>query len=207
MAVPGGWAGGTRTVLVGNAKLNPTAKLAVLGLVLERPSYGYELVHRFDRAFGVQPWEWRVSPQAIYGALRDLERDELIEPIDEPNARWADSAQRRQRQNFRATGEGARTMREWLAIPMPSNPSREELLIRLHFGDASDDALRTLLRQHAETCLVELERIAAAPAETRVQRLVKEDRRLAVQARLTWIDFARVELRGPDDERVRSVEP
>jgi DNA-binding PadR family transcriptional regulator len=193
--------------VVGNAKLNPSAKLAVLGLVLERPSYGYELVHRFDRAFGVEPWEWRVSPQAIYGALRDLERDELIAPFGEHGERWADAAQRRQRQHFRATGDGARALREWLAQPMSSNPSREELLIRLHFGDTSDEALRTLLRQHADTCLEELERIAAAPATTRVQRLVKEDRRLAVQARLTWIDFARVELRGPDDERVRPVEP
>jgi DNA-binding PadR family transcriptional regulator len=193
--------------VVGNAKLNPSAKLAVLGLVLERPSYGYELVARFDRVFGEQPWEWRVTPQAIYGALRDLERDSLIEPTSEHGARWSDSAQRRQRQDYRVTGEGARAMREWLREPMTSNPSREELLIRLHFGDASDDALRTLLRQHAETCLEELERIAAAPAKTRIQRLVKEDRRLAVQARLSWIDFARVELRGPDDARVRPVEP
>jgi DNA-binding PadR family transcriptional regulator len=194
-------------VVVGNAKLNPSAKLAVLGLVLERPSYGYELVARFDRAFGEQPWEWRVTPQAIYGALNDLERDGLIEPIAAHGERWADSAQRRHRQDFRVTGNGARAIREWLAEPMPSNPSREELLIRLHFGDASDEALRMLLRRHAEVCLEELERIAAAPAQTRVQRLVKEDRRLAVQARLSWIDFARVELRGPGDGRVQPVEP
>jgi DNA-binding PadR family transcriptional regulator len=191
-----------------NAKLRPSAKLAVLGLLLERPSYGYELVTRFSRAFSEQPWEWRVTPQAIYGALNDLESDSLIEPIVVVEGeRWADSAQRRQRQNYRVTGAGARVMRGWLAEPMSSNPSREELLIRLHFGDASDEALRTLLRQHAETCLEELERIGASPAPTRVQRLVKEDRRLAVQARLSWIDYARAELRGPDDARVRPVEP
>ena len=190
-----------------NAKLRPSAKLAVLGLLLERPSYGYELVTRFSRAFGEQPWEWRVTPQAIYGALNDLERDSLIEPLVVGGERWEDSAQRRQRQNYRVTGDGARVMRGWLAEPMSSNPSREELLIRLHFGDTSDEALRMLLRQHAETCLEELERIAASPARTRVQRLVKEDRRLAVQARLSWIDYARAELRGPDDARVRPVEP
>lgn len=190
-----------------NAKFRPSAKLAVLGLVLERPSYGYELVARFGRAFGEQPWEWRVTPQAIYGALNDLERDSLIEPIVMEGERWEDSAQRRQRQHYRVTGVGARVMRGWLGEPMSSNPSREELLIRLYFGDASDEALRTLLRQHAETCLEELERIGASPAHTRVQRLVKEDRRLAVQARLSWIDYARAELRGPDDVRVRPAEP
>ena len=194
--------------MAGKAKLKPSAKLAVLGLVLERPSYGYELVARFDRAFGTQPWEWRVTPQAIYGALNDLERDGMIEPIStDRGERWTDSAQRRQRQDYRATGGGARAMREWLTAPMPSNPSREELLIRLHFGDASDETLRDMLRRHAEVCLEELERIAATPAATRVQRLVREDRRLAVQARLSWIDFARAELRGPDDQPVRPVEP
>lgn len=189
-----------------NAKLRPSAKLAVLGLVLERPSYGYELVARFTRAFSEQPWEWRVSPQAVYGALNDLERDSLIEPIAVTGERWEDSAQRRQRQHYRVTGDGARVMRGWLAEPMTSNPSREELLIRLRFSDASDEALRTLLRQHAEACLEELERIGASPAHTRVQRLVKEDRRLAVQARLSWIDYARAELRGRDGSRVGPVE-
>jgi DNA-binding PadR family transcriptional regulator len=194
--------------VAGNAKLKPSAKLAVLGLVLERPSYGYELVARFERAFSAQPWQWRVTPQAIYGALNDLERDGMIEPISKDRGeRWTDSAQRRQRQDYRATGGGARAMREWLTVPMPSTPSREELLIRLHFGDVSDEMLRDMLRRHAEVCLEELERIAAVHARTRTERLVKEDRRLAVQARLAWIDFALAELRGPGDLRIRPVEP
>jgi DNA-binding PadR family transcriptional regulator len=175
----------------------------VLGLVLERPSYGYELVSRFDRAFREQPWEWRVTPQAIYGALDDLKVDGLIEPVEPEGGRSEKSAQRDSRQHYRGTGAGARAMRIWLALPMGSNPSREELLIRLHFGDANDQALRDMLRQHADECLEELERIGAAPAQTRVQRLVKEDRRLAVQARLSWIDFARAELRGPHDGPIR----
>jgi DNA-binding PadR family transcriptional regulator len=200
--------GGADIAVVGNAKLNPSAGLAVLGFMLDRPSYGYELVSRFDRVFGEQPWEWRVTPQAIYGALNRLERDGMIEPVDgEGGERWMKSSQRQMRQNYRVTGLGARAMREWLAAPMPSSPSQEELLIRLHFGDASDDALRGLLRRHAEVCLEELARIGAASAATRMQRLVKEDRRLAVQARLSWIDFALAELRGPEHGPVRSVDP
>ncbi len=194
--------------MAGNAKLTPSTRLAVLGLLLERPSWGYELVARFERTFGQEPWEWRVTPQAIYSALRKLEETELVEPIDgEDGERWLDSKQRQMRQSYRVTGDGARSIREWLALPMSSDPSQEELLIRLYFGDASDEALRTLLRRHAEVCLVELERIAASRPKTRRQRLVKEDRRLAVQGRLSWIDYALAELRGPGDERVRPVEP
>jgi hypothetical protein len=111
------------------------------------------------------------------------------------------------RQSYRVSGDGARAMREWLGAPMSSSPSQEELLIRLHFGGASDETLKALLRRHAEACLEELERVAAAPARTRFERLLKEDRRLAVQARLSWIDFALAELRGPGDARVRPIEP
>ncbi len=189
------------------AKLRPSAKLAVLGLVLQRTeSWGYDLVARFDRAFAEQqPWPWRVTPQAIYGALNDLEAAGLIERIEPDREPRTRSAQRSARQLFRGTAAGARGMREWLASPMLSNPSREELLIRLHFG-ADDASLREMLRLHAVECLEELERIGATPAATRPERLVKEDRRLAVQARLSWIDFALAELRGPDDARIRPVE-
>jgi DNA-binding PadR family transcriptional regulator len=172
-------------------------------LVLQRPSYGYELVARFERVFSEQPWEWRVTAQAIYGALRDLEAEQMIEPIGSEESA---SAQRQSRQNYRVTGDGARLMREWLATPMSGVPSREEFLIRLHFGEASDDALRELLRRHAEACLEELERIGRAPAHTRMQRLVKEDRRLAVQARLSWVDSARAELRKPGEGPIRRMD-
>jgi DNA-binding PadR family transcriptional regulator len=181
-----------------SVELRPSARLAVLGLVLERPSYGYELVARFDRTFAEQPCAWRVTPQAIYDALLKLEKVTLIEPICE---RPPGRSQAASRQVYRATPTGARAMREWLGRPMPSNPSREELLLRLRFGEGSDHALREMLRLHAVACLEELERIGSAEAQTRTERLVKEDRRLAVQARLTWIDYALAELRGDDHER------
>jgi DNA-binding PadR family transcriptional regulator len=186
-----------------SVKLRPSAKLAVLGLVLQRPSYGYELVARFERVFSEQPWEWRVTAPAIHVTLRDLKPDRLTEPV---GFEGATSPQRQSRQNYRVTGEGARSMREWLESPMPGDASREEFLIRLHFGDASDDALRELLRRHAEACLEDLERIGRAPATTRMQRLVKEDRRLAVQARLSWIDAARAELRKPEEGPIRRLD-
>jgi len=205
-----GPAGGASIVVVGNAELKPSARLAVLGLLLERPSWGYELVARFERSFG-GPYEWSVTPTAIYQALRHLEQNGLIRlhPNDdeaEGEGEPSDFSQRSKRQRYRVSGEGARAMREWLAAPMPSSPSQEELLIRLRFRGADDETLRALLKRHAEVCLAELERIAAVPAQTRMERLVKEDRRLAVQARLSWIDFALAELRGPDDARIRPIQ-
>lgn len=200
-------------VVAGNAKLTPSTRLAVLGLLLDQPSWGYELGARFKRVFGAEPWGWHVTPQAIYNALKRLEDAGMIEPNEEGGDDGVelddrvDSTQRRMRKPYRVTGVGARSMREWLATPMSSAPSHEELLIRLHIGEGRDEALLAMLKRYAEACLLELEQIAAAPARTRVQRLVKEERRLAVQARLSWTDFALAELRGPDGTRVRPIEP
>lgn len=184
-------------------KLKPIVGTAVLGLLLKKPSYGYELVERFNRAFAAEPGRWRVTPTAIYNALGTLEREHLIERVA-PESGEAEPAQRMARQDFRVTAEGARAMREWLAEPMSSDPTDEELLIRLHVG-GGDATLRDMLRLHTAECLQALEEVAKLPGVTRHERLVKEHRRLALQSRLSWIDFALAELRGPGDEPIRAV--
>jgi DNA-binding PadR family transcriptional regulator len=187
----------------GEKPVNASAKVAVLGLVLERPSYGYELAQRFERVFGGQAWEWVVSPAAIYKALNELEDEELIEEFDPaPDA----ATSRQPKKHYRATAKGARMMRAWLETPLPTDPSRAELLIRLNSGSAlNPTGLAEVLSAHAATCLDELREIARAPSGSVFQRLVREQRRLTVQAQLSWIDYALAELRGMHDaEETRS---
>jgi DNA-binding PadR family transcriptional regulator len=70
---------------------------AVLGLVIERPSYGYELFQRLERRYGgvLDP-----PISQIYAALNALERASLIEPLqeeepsDEPEERLRSPARR-----------------------------------------------------------------------------------------------------------------
>ncbi len=60
--------------------IKSTVNWAVLALVIEQPSYGYELGQRFERHFaGV------LEPQIsqIYAALSSLERAALVEPLPE----------------------------------------------------------------------------------------------------------------------------
>lgn len=198
-------AGGNRPggVRDGEKRVNASAKVAVLGLVLERPSYGYELAQRFERVFGGQAWEWVVSPAAIYKALNELQDEQLIEEFDPaPDA----ATSRQPKKHYRATAKGARAMRTWLEAPLPTDPSQAELLIRLNSGSVLSPAvLADVLGGHAETCLDELREIAGAPSSSVFQRLVREQRRLTVQAQLSWIDYALAELRGlPDGDAARS---
>ena len=173
-------------------------KYAVLGLLLERPSYGYEVLVRFRRAFDAG--QWAISPQGLYASLDRLERDGLIEPLA---AAAGDGSRRQPKTPYRVTAHGARALRQFLETPMGPDPSRAEFLVRLQCAASKDaDTLLRMLDGYEHACLDELSRLAtdappdgeAAPAGTLVELLALEDRRLGLQARLTWIDFARQQL-------------
>lgn len=174
--------------------LRAGAKAAVLGLVLQRPSYGYELVARFDRVFGQPAWDWGVSPSAIYKALNELEDERMIEPFDSA----FDSTTRQPKTHYRATPKGARAMSEYLSAPLPADPSQPDFLIRINSGiELRPDGLVSMLEKYARTCLETLADIAKAPpADTIYERLTRQQRQLIVQAQLSWIDYALTELRA-----------
>jgi DNA-binding PadR family transcriptional regulator len=173
-------------------------KYAVLGLLLERPSYGYEVLVRFRRAFDAA--QWAISPQGLYASLDRLERDGLIEPVEVQDA---DVPRRQPRTPYRVTPSGASELRRFLETPMSADASRPELLVRLQCVSRDDSGpLLQTLDGYEQACLDELGRIgneapdaAAAAADSLLERLVLEERRLGIQARLMWIDYARRELR------------
>jgi DNA-binding PadR family transcriptional regulator len=177
-------------------------RYAVLGLLQERPSYGYEVLVRFRRAFDAA--QWGVSAQGLYAALDRLERDGLIEPVA---GHERGSRRRQPKTPYRVTPTGSAELRRFLETPMSAEPSRAELLVRLQCV-AEDDtgALLQMLDDHEQACLDELGRMteeATAPdpaGEALVDRLALEERRLGVQARLLWIDYARRELRAAAGE-------
>jgi DNA-binding PadR family transcriptional regulator len=178
-------------------------KYAVLGLLLERPSYGYEVLVRFRRAFDAA--QWAVTPQGLYASLDRLERDGLIEPVA---TRDRDASRRQPKTPYRVTPSGARELRRFLDAPMGADPSRAELLVRLQCVAARDaDALLGMLDGYEQACLDELGRIGeqapVAADDSLVERLAREERRLGVQARLMWIDYARRQLREAADARRR----
>jgi DNA-binding PadR family transcriptional regulator len=171
-------------------------KYAVLGLLLERPSYGYEVLVRFRQAFDIG--QWAITPQGLYASLDRLERDGLIEPVDEHDP---DASRRQPKVPYRVTPAGVRELRRFLERPMAADPSRPELLVRLRCAASRDaEELLRMLDGYEQACLDELGQIGdetgAAPPRQRslVERLALEDRRLGIQARLQWIDYARKEL-------------
>ncbi|HEY6780063.1 MAG TPA: PadR family transcriptional regulator [Thermoleophilaceae bacterium] len=127
----------------------------VLGQIIRRRGYGYELADRLR--------EWsealELSESAIYAALRSLETKGLIVEVGDDTPE-----QDRRRSNVRviyeATPEGQSYFQQWMAAVPKKRPLREELHMQLMVAEDDDiPALVEGLRQMEEDCRTDLARI------------------------------------------------
>jgi DNA-binding PadR family transcriptional regulator len=172
--------------------MNSPINWALLGLVIERPSYAYELAQRFERVYDGALSLSSVSH--IYMALPALLERGLIEEIaGEPGARRA-------RRRYRATDLGHDEHARWVIRQVAEERRRQQLLIT-QLGAIAHERERTieLLDAYEQACLREI--VATPPADTHtagttglVRRLLGEETRLAVAAKLRWVQYARSEL-------------
>jgi DNA-binding PadR family transcriptional regulator len=187
----------------GSTKERPTPAVeAVLALVIERPSYSFELWRRFEARFGQL---YPVSKARIYQVLDQLLRHGLIEQLP------AESTTSRQpRVQYRATAEGARTHRAWIAASIQDDPLREELLRRLLATGARDArGMLQIIEAYERAYLNDMTRKRAGQQDATPrpvdettelrETLIAEERRLARDAQLKFITFARRHLRAALD--------
>jgi len=110
----------------------------VLGLVIERPSYGYQLTQRLaDRCPG---WEW--GGTGVYSALDTLERREHVRASGEMGTQTGRAVSRRM---YEATPKGQDFFRDWLLSPSRPAPVRQELDLKIKFS--GPEILPTLIDQ------------------------------------------------------------
>lgn len=123
-------------------------KYGVLGLLIERRGYGYELVQRLTQRLGAA---WQLNPSAVYTALDHLESDELI------RGRWRRlrdasehvGARRGERVIYEATDQGADEFERWFGRPsVRVDPIRSE--IQLKVALAGPDNIPPLLASIAQ---------------------------------------------------------
>jgi DNA-binding PadR family transcriptional regulator len=184
------YAGGTVT-------MRSPVNWALLGLVIERPSYGYELAQRFDTAYGDV---LNVSSAShIYTALNALQARSLIEQMPSVRALQPDAA-RQPKPHYRATELGVRSYRDRLVVQMREDRSRSQLLVRqLAALMREPEAALDVLDRYEQACLEEASRVPmykaqdSADASGLVSRLTSEENRLAADARLAWVQYARRE--------------
>jgi DNA-binding PadR family transcriptional regulator len=170
---------------------------ALLGLIVERPSYAYELARRFERTYdGVLSLS---SISHVYTALGSLRERGMVQEI--PGTRSG----RQPKPHYRATEDGVAQYRNWLIrrIEEERRLQRMSVVQLAALGRHPDQALEVIER-YERACLEEArdtpvrarDGADGEPGAGLVARLVAEGDRLAVGAKLAWIEYARHELRA-----------
>jgi DNA-binding PadR family transcriptional regulator len=178
---------------------------ALLGLVIERPSYAYELAHRFERVYDGALSLSSVSH--IYMALPTLLERGLIEEV-----RGEETTARRSRRRYRATEHGVAEHAKWVVAQVAEERRRQQVLVT-QLGAVAGHPSRAveLLDAYEQACLAEM--TAAAPASERasgttglVARLLDEETRLGIAAKLRWAQYARSELTAFSEAAARAYD-
>ena len=167
----------------------------LLGLVIERPSYGLELYNRYERLYAdLLP----VSGSShIYKALDELENRGFIETI--PIA----VAGRQPKPHYRVTPVGASSFEDWYVEQMGLQRRSLELWTRQMgiFAPDPDAALRVVGRFRRES-LAAAGRIGAGSdsvSDSRgalIDKLVDEQMRITAGGELSWLRFAAASFRA-----------
>ncbi len=188
--------------LADGSALRSQVACAVLGLVIEKPSHGYEIGQRFENRFGAFLSAGRSS---IYAALGSLMDQGLIEKMA---GRSTTGVRRGAKAGapYRATARGARAYRGWLAERVRNDPQRVEMLGRMTLaGVHSVEAAVDFIASYERECVREAQELArpgrslvfdASDVSSLVERLLVDERRRMIDAQLAWITYARAELRA-----------
>jgi DNA-binding PadR family transcriptional regulator len=169
---------------------------ALLGLVIERPSYGYELAHRFESAYAGMLHLSGIS--YVYTALDTLQRRDLIEEI--PGTR----AGRQPKPRYRATGEGVRAYQARLTEQIQEDLRRARLFARQLAVFAQEPQMGLeIIERYGQTCLDEAGGAGMPSDDPPIDaisglaaRLVSEESRLSLEAKLPWVEYARREFKA-----------
>jgi DNA-binding PadR family transcriptional regulator len=176
----------------------------VLGLVIERPSYAYELAVRFERTYeGLLALS---SVSHVYTTLGTLQSREMIEQIPSANAG------RQPKPYYRATAKGCAEYRNWFVSQIGEDLRRKRLFV-LQLGSLARTpgfALDVLDRCE-QVCQAEALGYSGTQSEADMvdaksrlkTRLLAEDDRLTLEAKLAWTEFAREQIHGSPNGRPR----
>jgi DNA-binding PadR family transcriptional regulator len=169
---------------------------ALLGLVIEHPGYGYKLKTRYEYEYGdALPIR---SDSHIYTALNELRRRGLIEEIAAAAA--ASDATRQPRPAYRATEDGVSSYRSWLLEQLYADRRQSRLFVRQLAVLAHEPRIALEVLEALERAC--LEQAAGPPPAPGLERsaetaqglfadLLAEESRLALEAKLPWIEYAR----------------
>lgn len=159
------------------------AQYALLGILNESPSYGYELKKIYDKLFGSDK---AILPGQIYSTLSRLKRDKKIEEVASKEASGGP-----ERVKYAITTQGEKALRTWLETPEAPSPHLQATLYMktvLAIMESGDAAPYLDNQRHAH-----IERMRELTRRRRevplANKLLIDHAIFHIEADLRWIDL------------------
>jgi DNA-binding PadR family transcriptional regulator len=173
-----------------DARISP-ARLAVLGLLVERPAHRYEVALRFNQRVGPA---WGMHRSQVYQAVYGLERDGLVERVTATSGEKSPDV-------YCATSRGRELFETWLASDACEDPRpiRNTLVVRLGFLRAEhvpgllelingrEHVILSRIREYSEACPELGEASDRTDWTTVGLHLILEGTVAALQGELRWM--------------------
>ena len=125
-------------------------RIAALGLLVQHPGSGYDLLRRFEKSMANV---WPATQSQLYGELNKLAAAGLIEVADTGP---------RGRKVYRATDSGREELRRWLVSPQDDPPYRSPGQLRIFLlGELPRDGAAGHAQALADHARAEIARLEA----------------------------------------------
>lgn len=160
---------------------------ALLGLMENGASHGYDIKQRYDSLLG---GDKPIAFGQIYAMLARMIRDGLIVAMGEESGAGPD------RKRYGVTDAGRQRLREWLASAgAPSHVTQSELFAKVVLALLLDDDADALLdvQRHAHVAAMR-DLTAAKAAAPMLDKLAIDHALFLLEADLRWIDLASAKL-------------
>jgi DNA-binding PadR family transcriptional regulator len=164
---------------------------ALLALLHDGPSYGYQLKASFESATGRV---WPLNVGQVYQTLERLERDGLVTIAEQDGQR-----------SYAITPAGADELGAWWeAVPGEEPPPRDELLIKVLLAVAVDPrhAMDVITEQRNAllTLLQQRRRATRRRRDSLIDQLMTDALLLRAEADLRWLDQCEERLTAAERE-------
>lgn len=101
------------------------SQYALLGFLSKRDQSGYDLLRIFER---IGPFYWTESNAQVYPMLKKLEQQLMVSSVVDS------TSGARQRRIYSITDKGREHLQKWLNEPISAPNYREEICLRMAFG-------------------------------------------------------------------------
>lgn len=169
-------------------------KFALLGLLADEPSHGYDLKGDFEELLG---GSWPLNIGQVYSTLARLERDGLVE------SRVVRQNPLPDRKVYSITEQGRAELERWLTEPSEGPlPLRDEVFVKVLVAERTKGSVPSALiarqRQHYFQTMGELAALRASEKLDETTKLIVDGAMLHVEAYLRWLELCEDRLMGKE---------